>query len=162
MRTLAALLGILVAVPSALAGALPADPSTADVCALLPGDRMAVAAGGRLVEASLVRPEGHHARCRYTVAVPEGKAERRDVYLVWLHAAADFAELRDLQEGPAAPVAGLGDEAFAVVDPDTGRHGVLALLRGLATVEVTAPTAAGGRAVAATAVDLLRRQADRP
>lgn len=153
----------LIAAPEAPAGSTagPADPSTSDVCILVPGSDVATATGGRLVETMLVRPDGRFARCRYTVSVGAGDRERRDVYVVWLHSAVDFDDLRKHQDDPVEPVARLGDEAFVSFHPDSERHDLFVLLRGIAAVEVTAPTAAGARAVAETSLAALRRAAAR-
>ena len=138
---------------SAMAVDLPKDVTTADVCAVVPGAEVAKALGGTLAEALLVRPGGDHARCRYTVKTEAGGPA---VVIVWLHAADDYDILHPLVESPTSPAAGLGDAAFVTVDPDTARHRAFVLVRGVATVEVTGPSAAGVRAVAATAVRLLR------
>ncbi len=141
---------------SATAVDLPKDVTTADVCAVIPGAEVAKALGGTLSEALLVRPGGDHARCRYAVET-EAEAGGPTVVLVWLHAAGDFDDLRAAFEDPVTPVEGLGDAAFVAVDPGSARHDLFVLLRGVAAVEVTAPTAAGVRAVAAEAVRAVRR-----
>lgn len=139
---------------SAMAVELPKDVTTADVCAVVPGAEVAKALGGTLTEALLVRPGGDHARCRYTV---ETEAGGPAVVIVWLHAAGDFDDLRAVFEDPVTPVEGLGDAAFVAVDPESARHDLFVLLRGVAAVEVTGPTATGVRAVAAVAVRAVRR-----
>jgi hypothetical protein len=144
----------LVVATSATAVDLPKDVTTADVCAVISGAEVARALGGTLTEALLVRPGGDHARCRYTVNTEAGEPA---VVIVWLHAAGDFDDLRAVFEDPVTPVEGLGDAAFVAVDPESARHDLFVLLRGVATVEVTGPSAAGVRAVAEVAVRAVRR-----
>lgn len=158
MRPTALLLACCLAAATGLAWAveLPKDVTTADVCAVVPGAQVARALGGTLDDVKLNRPGGTHARCRYTVTLPGNGKPVQAVLLLWLHAAGDFDPLRSYHEGPVKQVDGLGDAAFTTVDPDTGRHGLLVLVRPLATVEVTGPDAATVRAVATTAVGVLR------
>ncbi len=151
LRTHALVALAALAIPAA-AIELPKDVSTADVCALVPGAEVAKAVGGTLAEAKLVRPGGTHARCRYTVTPQTGASGAARVYLLWLLPAADFDDMRRFQERPVTSVDGVADAAFTVADPDSGRHEFFALLRGVATVEVSGPDAAGARAVAGVAL----------
>ncbi len=156
MRTLIGALCVAV-VPFAAAAAvvLPGDVTTADVCTVVPGGDVARALGATLVEAKLVRPGGTHARCVYTLTLP-GAEGARAAFVLWLHAANDFEALRTYQESPATAVEGLGDAAFTSLDRDTGRHILVVLLRGVATVELTGPDAVTVRGVAKAAIGRLR------
>ncbi len=158
MRAAVAVLacGLAAGVGAPAMAALPENVTTADVCAVVPGAEVARTLGGSLDEAALVRPDGANARCRYTVTTRRDGKPVRAVLILWLHAAADFADLRKYQEDPVKPVEGLGDAAFIAFHPDSGRHDAFALVRGVAVVEVTGPDPAGVRAVAAVAVGLLR------
>ncbi len=156
MRAAVAVLACGLAAGAPAMAALPENVTTADVCAVVPGAEVARALGGSLDEAALVRPDGAHARCRYTVTTRRDGKPARAVLIVWLHGLADFDDLRRYQEDPVKPVEGLGDAAFITFHPDSGRHDVFALVRGAAVVEVTGPDPAGVRAVAAVAVGLLR------
>ncbi len=131
--------------------------TTADVCAVVPGPEVARALGGTLDDATLVRPGGANARCRYTVTMSREGKPVRAVLILWLHGPADFDELRRYQEDTVKPVDGLGDVAFITFHPDSGRQDLFVLLRGVATAEVTGPDAETVRAVAAAAVRLLRQ-----
>ncbi len=142
-------------VATAESGMLPADVTTADVCAVIPGDAVANAVGATLVGARLVRPDGSHARCVYTVERPAPGRERV-AFVLWLHRPGDFDELRTLQENPVTAVEGLGDGAFVSSDGESGRHDLFVLVRGVAAVEVTGPDAEGVRKVGSAAVERIR------
>jgi hypothetical protein len=134
---------------------LPADVATADVCTVVPGADVARALGGSLAAARLVRPDGAHARCVYTVALA-GPQTGSEAIVLWLHAAGDFEELRRYQDDPVSAVEDLGDAAFIAFHKDEGRFDLFVLLRGVATLEVTGPSAASVRKVAAAAIERLR------
>jgi hypothetical protein len=157
-RTIAMLIAIA-AVTLAAGETLPPDPTTSDVCALIPGDRVAEALQARLVETRLVRPGGSYARCVYTVSMGDAANPEPTAVVLWLHNAADFEELRGYQEDPWQPVEGLGDEAFITFHPDDARHDLYVLVRDVATIEVTGEDAHAVRTVASTALDRLRPSA---
>ncbi len=151
-----AVLMVVAAGTLAAGGTLPADPTTSDVCELIPGEGVAEALQARLVEARLVRPGGSYARCVYTVSKGDAADPGPTAFVLWLHAAADFHELRGYQEDPWQPVDGLGDEAFITFHPDDARYDLYVLLRDLVTIEVTGEDAHAVRVVAATALERLR------
>ena len=140
----------------AAAGAveLPKNVTTADVCAVVPGTLVAQALGAKLIEAKLVRPDGAHARCVYTVT-PPGVRSAKAVFILWLHASGDFDDLRAYQDDPVGPVEALGDAAFVSYHRDSERHDLFVLVRGVAAVEVTGPDAATVRTVASVAIGRL-------
>jgi hypothetical protein len=141
----------LAAAAIAFGGAGPAaavGPVPPDVCALVPGSAVAAAVGGRLSAERSVRPDSKTSRCVYRVAGRDG-ADR--AFVVWWMPAADFEPLRAATDAPK-PVQGVGDAAYAKYDGDTRRHGLVAVRRGVALVEVTGEDPAELRAIALLAL----------
>lgn len=142
----------LAALAAAGALALPpaaraAEPEAPDVCALVPGADVATRIGATLVTARSVKAEPTRSRCVYRVR--KGGVER--AFVVWWMSAEEFDGLRAATDD-AKPVAGVGDAAYAKYDRDTRRHGVVAVRRGRALVEVTGEDPAEVREVALLAL----------
>jgi hypothetical protein len=150
-------------VPGTLAGialglaALPAaaaDMAAPDVCALVPAAALAARIGATPVGERSVMPDSKSSRCVYRVR--KGGADR--AFVVWWMPASDFEALREATDD-ARPVRGVGDAAYSKYDRDTRRHGLVAVRRGVALVEVTGEDPAEVRALAEFA---LGRYAGRP
>jgi hypothetical protein len=150
MRTtpaaLIALAGLATAVALAQPTATSRDFERIDVCRLVPGEAVARALGGALVEAR-TQP----GRCAYFV-VPAGHApEARRGYVVWVQPPADFEALKEFVEAPTTSVPGLGDDAYAFLDPGDGRFKINVLKRGDLMFQATGESAAAARRLAEAA-----------
>jgi hypothetical protein len=124
---------------SAAAGgaAAPIDLATVDVCQRVPGEEVARAVGGKLVEVLPFRgSEQQRSRCRYSIAPATGQGARR-IFVVWLMASSEFDALRRAQDNPTSAVPNLGDNAFISFAPGGQHFDLCVLKRGVATIEVT-------------------------
>ena len=132
------------------------DYATLDVCRLVPGDSIAQAVGGKLVEA---RPFASRtsSRCTYFVALPVGS--QRAAYVVWIQPPEDFEGLKQYIEEPLTVVPGLGDGAYLFRDKGDGRFKLHVMKRGDLMFEATADTAEGARRVADAVVSRLWKKA---
>lgn len=142
----------LAALAAAGALALPAavraaDAEAPDVCALVPGADVAARVGATLSTARSVKAEPTRSRCVYRVR--KDGAER--AFVVWWMPAEEFDGLRAATDD-AKPVAGVGDAAYAKYDRDARRHGIVAVRRGRALVEVTGEDPVEVRAIALLAL----------
>jgi hypothetical protein len=114
------------------------DLAAVDVCQRVPGKAVAQALGGERAEtlafgASADQP----SRCRYSVAVGEGKRSSRQAYVVMLMPPDQFEKQHAQQQNPVTPVAGLGDGAYATYAPAGERMDLFVLKRGVATIVVS-------------------------
>jgi hypothetical protein len=134
-----------------LAAAPPWDLKAADVCAIVPGADVARSTGGALVQAKRFNaPDGTLARCVYLVGPSGGK--ETGAWVVEVHPAAVFGELRPYVEAPVRDVPGIGDGAWEYKDADSGRWWLYTHRRGEATVLVTGADDALVRKLAALAL----------
>lgn len=140
--------------PAALACALvfaaaarAAGPEAPDVCALVPGAEVAARIGATLVSERLVKPDRASSRCVYRVR--RNGAER--AFVVWWMPAGDFEALRAATDDANA-ARGIGDAAYTKYDRDTRRHGIVAVRRDRALVEVTGEDPAEVREIALLAL----------
>jgi hypothetical protein len=152
--TAAILLFVGLTVPVVFPQGPARDFAKLDVCQLVPGESIAKALGGKLVES---RPfaDKSFSRCTYFI-VPAG-TDKRLGYAVWLHPAGDFEELRQYIEEPTTPVAGLGDGAYQFQDKGDGRFKINVLKRGDVMFQATAESAEAARKVAAAVAAQLTR-----
>lgn len=130
------------------AGVAAAGPEAPDVCALVPGAEIAARVGATLVAERAVKSEPTRSRCVYRVR--KDGAER--AFVVWWMPAGEFEGLRAATDDAKA-AHGIGDAAYTKFDGDTRRHGLVAVRRGRALVEVTGDDPAEVRAVALLALD---------
>jgi hypothetical protein len=128
------------------AGAQPRrDYVTFNVCQAVPGETIARAFGGKLVEA---RPFGDKSfsRCTYFIVLPA--TGQRVGYAVWMQPPEDFEELKKYIEEPRTPLTGLGDGAYMFHDKGDGRFKINVLKRGDLMFQATGETAVSARKVA--------------
>jgi hypothetical protein len=127
----------------------PRDYQTFDVCQAVPGETIARALGGKLVQA---RPfhDKSFGRCTYFV-IPQG-ADKQLGYAVWMSPPQDFEELKKHIEEPRTTLTGLGDGAYMFQDKGDGRFKVYVLKRGDLMFQATAESAESARKVAAAVV----------
>lgn len=123
-----------------------------DVCRMVPGDAIARALGARLVEARPFADE-NWSRCTYMVAALA--SDTRAGYVVHLHPAGDFDEMRPYIEEPIAPISGLGDAAYGFWDKGDGRYKIHVLKRDDLSFQATGETEAAARKVAGAVVGVL-------
>lgn len=114
------------------AGVAAAGPEAPDVCALVPGADVAARIGATLVAERTVKSEPTRSRCVYRVR--KNGAER--AFVVWWMPAGEFEGLRAATDD-AKSSDGIGDAAYTKFDRDTRRHGIVAVRRNRALVEVT-------------------------
>lgn len=129
------------------APALAAGPEAPDVCALVPGADVAARVGATLVAARSVKAEPTRSRCVYRVR--KDGAER--AFVVWWMPADEFDGLRAVTDD-AKSARGVGDAAYTKYDRDTRRHGIVAVRRNRALVEVTGEDPAEIREIALLAL----------
>jgi hypothetical protein len=131
--------------PARSAGAGRRDYTTFNVCQAVPGEAIARALGGRLVQ---TRPlyDKSFSRCTYFV-VPAGKDAQLG-YVVWVQPPEDFEELKKHIEEPRTPLTGLGDGAYMFHDKGDGRFKINVLKRGDLMFQATAESAETARKVA--------------
>jgi hypothetical protein len=152
LPVLAAVLALAAGKPVATQEAKPGPLATfehVNVCERVPGNELAAAVSGHLLQ---TRPINHAglvaARCVYTLQI----GEARGVFVVWLSPAAEYAGLRRAAEPPVTAVAGVGDRAHRTTDKDTRRMTLTALKRNSVTVQVTGEREADLKAIAALAL----------
>jgi hypothetical protein len=129
----------------------PRDYTKFDVCQAVPGETIARALGGKLVQA---RPtfDKSFSRCTYFV-IPAG-SDKQAGYAVWVQPAEDFDELRKVHRNPPTAVTGLGDSAYTYRDED-GRYKIQVLKRGDLTFQATGESPETVRKVAEAVVAVL-------
>jgi hypothetical protein len=132
------------------------DFATLNVCQLVPGEAIARALGGKLVEARPV-PDKSVPRCRYFV-LPAGSDSQRG-YVVWMQQPQDFEELKKSISDPITVVSGLGDGAYLFRDKGDGRFKIHVLKRGDLMFEATGDSAESARKVADAVVGQLWKKA---
>lgn len=132
------------------------DYVTFNVCQVVPGEAIARALGGKLVQ---VRPFGDKSfsRCTYFV-LPPGSSQQLG-YVVYVQPPDDFEELKKYIEAPITAVAGLGDGAYMFHDPGDDRFKINVLKRGDLMFEATGESAATARKVADAVAALLWKKA---
>ena len=107
---------------------------TVSVCARVPGEAVAAALAGKLLDARPVNVKDFTAaRCVYGIEIAGG----RRTIVIWINPASDYDGLRDAADGPVTPVSGVGDKAHQTFDADTKRYWLRAVQRGKATVQVS-------------------------
>lgn len=116
------------------------------LCQIIPGEIVAEAVHGRLQESRAA--EG---RCIYMITLPEGKGTA--AFVVYQHDAGDFQGLRDAQEGELSNIDGLGDEAVIAFEPEAKRYWLLAVKRGVVTLQVSGDDKEQVRQVGAVALE---------
>jgi hypothetical protein len=121
------------------------DFSTLNVCQLVPGEVIARALGGKLVEARPVADKSV-SRCSYFI-LPAGSDSQRG-YVVWMQPPDDFEELKKFISDPITAVTGLGDGAYMFRDRGDGRFKIHVLKRGDLMFEATGDSAESARKVA--------------
>jgi len=113
-----------------------------DVCQLLPAQLVATEMDATLL-ATRNFPDAQHgrARCVYQLAFPRTKGDDdgpQTAIVVWFQPADEYDELAAEHEGPKDVVTGVGDAAFAFLDPGDKRHKIFAVKRGRGMIEVSA------------------------
>lgn len=116
------------------------------LCQLVSGEAVAEAVHGRMTETRAA--EG---RCIYFVTMPEGRGSA--AFVIYQHPAADYEELRAVQEGEIIKVDGLGDEAVLTVDKEAKRYWLLATLRDKVTLQISGDDADQVRQVGSAALE---------
>jgi hypothetical protein len=131
--------------PGRSAGAPRRDYETFNVCQAVPGETIARALGGKLVQ---TRPfyDKSFSRCTYFV-VPPGKDAQLG-YVVWVQPPEDFEELKKHMEEPRTALKGLGDGAYMFRDKGDGRFKINVLKRGDLMFQATGESAESARKVA--------------
>lgn len=148
--TLAVLVGRLAA-DAGHTGQARRDLNKVDVCQLVPGEAIARALGGKLVQTRPFNPkDGTFSRCTYFI-VPAGSNERAG-YSIWVYPAGDFEELKQYSEDKMTPLTGLGDGAYIFRDSGDAFFKLRVLKRGDLSFEAIADTAEKARKVAEAAV----------
>jgi len=141
----AALLAASDQAPGRSAGTPRRDYETFNVCQAVPGETIARALGGKLVQ---TRPfyDKSFSRCTYFV-VPPGKDAQLG-YAVWVSPPEDFEELKKHIEEPRTALTGLGDGAYMYRDKGDNRFKIYVLKRGDLMFQATAESAESARKVA--------------
>jgi hypothetical protein len=131
--------------PGRPAGAPRRDYATFNVCQAVPGDTIARALGGRLVQ---TRPsyDKSFSRCTYFI-VPPGKDTQLG-YVVWVQPPEDFEELKKHIEEPRTALTGLGDGAYMFRDKGDDRFKINVLKRGDLMFQATADSPESARKIA--------------
>jgi hypothetical protein len=85
------------------------------------------------------------------ITLPEGKGTA--AFVIYHHDAGDFQGLRDVQEGELSNIDGLGDEAVLAFEPEAKRYWLLAVKRGVVTLQVSGDDKEQVRQVGAAALE---------
>jgi hypothetical protein len=127
------------------------DYTKFDVCQAVPGEAIARALGGKLVQ---TRPffDKSFSRCTYFV-IPAG-SDKQAGYAVWISPPEDFEDLKKVNDRPLTTLSGLGDAAYTYRDED-GRYKINVLKRGDLMFHATADTPEAARKVADAVVAVL-------
>jgi hypothetical protein len=131
------------------------DYMKVNVCDLVPGDAIARALGGKLVQVRST-PDTTTSRCTYFI-IPGGASSQLG-YVLWLQAAEDFEGLKKYIEEPLTPLSGLGDGAYMFQDKGDGRFKINVLKRGDLMFQATGETAERARKVADAAWAILSKK----
>lgn len=127
----------------------PASFEKIDVCARVPGAKVAEAVKGRLLDARPINMAGLTAgRCVYGVEI----AGARHAIVLWMNPPDDYEGLRKAAEGAVTPISGVGDMAHQTFDADTKRYWLRAVARGRAAIQVSGERPEWLRAVAVLAL----------
>ena len=130
-------IGILLCVIAAIAlfGPLSAkahgQEKAADLCKIIPGDEVAKAIGGKIMET-----KSFEGRCVYIVGFGQTDPPSR-AFVIYQHDASDYEGLKDAMEGKIKPVKGIGDEAVVSFDSQSKRYWLLAVKRGQVAYQVS-------------------------
>jgi hypothetical protein len=130
----------------------PASFERVNVCERVPGEAVATAVSGTLIDVRPVNTAGMTAaRCVYGITI-EGT---RRAFVLWASPPNEYEGLRKAAEGPVTPVSGVGDAAHQTFDAETKRYWLRAMKAGKATVQVSGERPEQVRAIALLALGKL-------
>jgi hypothetical protein len=130
----------------------PASFERVNVCERVPGEAVATAVSGKLIDVRPVNTSGMTAaRCVYGITI-EGT---RRAFVLWVSPSNEYEGLRQAADGPVTPVSGVGDAAHQTFDAETKRYWLRAMKAGKATVQVSGERPEQVRAIALLALGKL-------
>jgi len=122
---------------------------TTNVCQRVPGEDVATAVKGTLLDVRPVNIAGFAAaRCVYGIDV----SDARQTFVLWLNPASDYDGLRKAASGLVKPLPDIGDAAHLTTDSDTKRVIITTTKRGKVTIQATGAREEWVRAVAMLAL----------
>lgn len=108
--------------------------ATINVCERVPGEEVATAVKGKLIDVRPVNIAGFEAaRCVYGIDL----GDARQTFVLWFNPASDYDGLRKAASGLVKPLAEIGDAAHLTTDADTKRVIITAIKRGKVTIQAT-------------------------
>ena len=125
------------------------EGAAADICRLIPGDKVARAIEGKLLEA-----KSFEKRCLYIVGFKEATLPEQ-AFIIYSHDAGEYESLKNAMEGEQKPLSGLGDKAVIGFDAESTRYWLLIGKNGHFTLQVSGADEGMVRKVGASAVDVL-------